>query len=188
MLKDACYSEHPRYKRKHSRESWKSKGVHQGCPVLPDPCEHHPYDNHSCSEAYVTVQFIAKERSGQEGKSLSPTARWFWQLSYSNFHRVKDFSLKASLHIIIVLANTGVRTQPQSMTRAKPCPGYPADMALLQPFKPTPPFRAVPTTEAPHLRRHHQSFTPLHLLPLLLQMVSCPHNPGRQQLLWGTSR
>lgn len=170
MLKDACYSEHPHYKGKRSRESWKSKGVHWGCPPLPDPfwtpSLRWPWLFRTTCESVV----IVKERSGWERKSLSPTARWFWQLSYSNFHRVKDFSLKASLRSIreheLVLANTEVRTQPQSMTRAKPCPGYPDDISQLQPFKPTPPFRAGPAAEAPCLR----SVTCLscHALPLLL--------------------
>lgn len=179
MLKYACYSEHLHYKRKHWRESYRRIRTSHLCQSL---FEHHPYNHLGCSDTRET----AKEWSGRKGKSFSPTARWFWQLSYSNFHRVAVFSLQASLHIItknkLLLTNTQVTTQPQSMTRAKPCPEYAAHIAQLHNLKPTLLFRAGPAAEPPRPQRGDQSFMPLHALPFW--MVSCLYNPGSGQFLW----
>lgn len=179
MLKYACYSEHLHYKRKHWRELQKN----QDFPPVPEPFWTPPLQS---PWLFRHTRETAKEWSGRKGKSFSPTARWFWQLSYSNFHRVAVFSLQASLHIItknkLLLTNTQVTTQPQSMTRAKPCPEYAAHIAQLHNLKPTLLFRAGPAAEPPGPQRGDQSFVPLHALPFW--MVSCLYNSGSGQFLW----
>lgn len=71
MLRDACYSEHPHYKGKHSREGWKSKGVPQDCPPLPDPFWTPPLLLLWLFRSICESAVIVKERSGREGKSLT---------------------------------------------------------------------------------------------------------------------
>lgn len=60
---------------------------------------------------------------------------------------VEVFSLQASLHIIrenkLLFTNTQVITQPQSMTRAKPCPEYTAHVTQLHNLKSMPLFRVL---------------------------------------------
>lgn len=62
----------------------------------------------------------------------------------------------------LLFTNTQVTPQPQSMTRAKPCPEYAAHTALSQ-IKSS--FGAGPAAKPPDPQRGDQSFTPLHSLP-----------------------
>lgn len=138
----------------------------------------------SCSEHILTLTLAAQAHMWKHWRMVrvkrdifSPTATWFWQLSHSNFYMVEVFSLQASLHIIrenkLFFTNTQVTTQPQSMTRAKPCPECTAHVAQLTISNQCHPSElALLLWQPPGPQRGDLSSMPLHALPSEWFLVS----------------